>query len=138
MKRLVITMLGSLAVATTLLAAQDPQRPTDPQQPPAGAAKDITLTGCVTQGSSPTSFILSNAKMNARDTNEKGKDFQLVAATEDLSLKTHLNHEVTVTGSADTKAAPMPPAAGQKPDLPKLTAKSITQVADTCTTAPVR
>lgn len=132
MKRFVISMLGSLAVATTLVAAQNQPKPAAPAQNNPG---DVTITGCVTQGSSPTVFLLGNARMNARDTNEKGKDYILVAASEDLSLKTHLNHEVTVTGNAEMKAAPMPPA-GQKvqeKDLPKLTAKSITEVADTCT-----
>jgi hypothetical protein len=134
MKRFVVSMLGSLAVATTLVAAQNQPKPAAPQNSPS----DTTLTGCVTQGSSPTVFLLGNARMNARDTNEKGKDYILVAATEDLSLKTHLNHEVTVTGNAETKVAPMPPA-GQKvneKDLPKLTAKSVTEVADTCTMSP--
>jgi hypothetical protein len=133
MKRLVISMLGSLAVATTLVAAQNQPKPQTPPNNPS----DVTLTGCVTQGSSPTVFLLGNARMNAHDTNEKGKDYVLVAATEDLSFKTHLNHEVTVTGNAEMKAAVIPPA-GQKAnekDLPKLTAKSVTEVADTCTMA---
>ena len=135
MKRLVLSLVGSLAVATVLVAAQDPK----PQTPAQPASQDVTLTGCLTQGSGPTVFILDNAKQNARDQNEKGKTYLLVASAEDLSFKNHVNHEVMVTGAADAKAA-MPPAAGGKmteKDLPKLTAKSITPVADTCT-APGR
>jgi hypothetical protein len=132
MKRFAIGLLASLAVAT-LVAAQEQTKPTTDQKNPA----DVTVTGCVTQGSSPTVFILDNARMNPRDTNEKAKSYVLVAATEDLGLARHLNHQVSVTGIAEAKMAPPPPA-GQKPaekDLPKLTAKSLTQVADTCTPA---
>ena len=131
MKRFATGLLASLAVATSLIAAQEPPKPADPQKAP----PDVTLTGCVTQGSGPTIFILDNARMNPRDQNEKGKAYLLVAATEDLGFARQLNHQVSVTGIAEVKAAP-PPAAGQKPtekDLPKLTAKSLTQVADTCT-----
>ena len=134
MKRVAMGLLASLVVATTVIAAQEQAKP-----PAADQTKpaDVTITGCVTQGSSPTTFILDNARMNPRDQNEKAKSFLLVASTEDLGLAKHLNHQVSVTGSADTKMAPPTPA-GQKPaekDLPKLTAKSVTQVADTCTPA---
>lgn len=136
MKRFAIGFLASLAVATSLIAAQQQAKPAtaDPQQknPP-----DVSVTGCLLQGSAPTVFILDNARMNPRDQNEKAKQYVLVAATEDLGFATHLNHQVSVTGIAEIKTPPMPPA-GQKPtekDLPKLTAKSLTQVADTCTPA---
>ncbi len=130
MKNFLTGMLGSLAVATTLVAAQVPPPNQAKEQP-----KDISVTGCVTQGSGPAVFILDNARTNPRDTNEKGKAYLLVAGTEDLMLRSHLNHEVTVTGSAESKMAPAAPA-GQKiaeKDLPKFTAKSLTQVSDTCT-----
>jgi hypothetical protein len=134
MKRFAMGLLASLAVATTLVAAQQQAKPATPDQknPP-----EVSVTGCVTQGSGPTVFILDNARMNPRDQNEKAKSYLLVAATEDLGLAKHLNHQVSVTGIAEVKMPPTPPA-GQKPaekDLPKLTAKSLTQVADTCTPA---
>lgn len=136
MKRFGIGLLASLAVATSLIAAQEQAKPAtaDPQQknPP-----EVSITGCLTQGSGPTVFILDNARMNPRDQNEKAKSYLLVAATEDLGFKAQLNHQVSVTGIAEVKTPAMPPA-GQKPaekDLPKLTAKALTQVADTCTPA---
>lgn len=134
MKRFALGLLASLAVATSLIAAQEQAKPATPDQknPP-----DVSVTGCVTQGSGPTVFILDNARMNPRDTNEKGKSYLLVAATEDLGLAKHLNHQVSVTGIAEVKV-PTPAPAGQKPaekDLPKLTAKSVTMVSDTCTPA---
>jgi hypothetical protein len=134
MKRFATGLLASLAVAASLVAAQEQAKPpaADQQKSP-----DVSITGCLTQGSGPTVFILDNARMNPRDTNEKAKTYLLVAASEDLGFAKQLNHQVSVTGSAEVKAAAMPPA-GQKPtekDLPKLTAKSLTQVADTCTPA---
>ena len=79
--------------------------------------------------------MLDNAKLSAADRAEKGKTYVLSASAEDVTFKTHLNHEVTITGSADAKIAPMP-APGQKvneKDLPKLNAKSVTMIADKCT-----
>jgi hypothetical protein len=135
MKRFATGLLASLAVATSLVLAQEQAKPAtaDQQKTP----PDVSVTGCLTQGSAPTVFILDNARMNPRDQNEKAKSFLLVAATEDLGFASHLNHQVSVTGIAEVKAPAMPPA-GQKPtekDLPKLTAKALTQVADTCTPA---
>jgi len=82
-------------------------------------------------------FILNNARVKPDDKSEKAQTFVIVAGTEDLMLKNHVNHEVTITGSAEAKVAPVPPA-GQtvaEKDLPKLTAKSVTMVSDRCTTA---
>ena len=135
MKRFAFGLLTSLAVATSMLVAQEQAKPAtaDPQKNP----PEVSVTGCLTQGSGATVFILDNARMNPRDQNEKAKQYLLVAATEDLGFATHLNHQVSVTGIAEIKTPPMPPA-GQKvaeKDLPKLTAKALTQVADTCTPA---
>jgi hypothetical protein len=142
MKRTALSLLGCLAVASGLAFAQGTaQQPPPPQtQPPAQQEKqkpDVTLTGCVTQGSSPTTFILENARLNVDDRGEKGKIFMLVSAAEDLNFAKHLNHEVSVTGTADQKTM-VTPAAGQKvneKDLPKLSAKSLISVADKCTTS---
>ena len=137
MKRIVIGLAGCLVAAGTFLAAQEAA----PGQPPAAPqkAQETTLTGCLVQGSSPSVFLLDNARMNASDKSDKGKTYRLVAAAgQDLNFKTWINHEVSVTGSADQKAAPMPPA-GQKArddDQPKFEAKIVTSVADSCTTTP--
>ena|SRR5215471_866832 len=135
MKRFAMGLLASLVVASSVIAAQEQAKPPagDPQKNP----PEVTLTGCVTQGSGPTVFILDNARANPRDQNEKGKAYLLVAATEDLGLAKHLNHQVSVTGISEVKMPATPPA-GQKPaekDLPKLTAKTVTMVSDTCTPA---
>lgn len=139
MKRTLIPVLASLAMATSLVAAQGTQQQTPPTPPtPQGQMEqqkpDVDLTGCLIQGSSPTVYILDNAKFKVDDTTEAGKKFLIVAGTEDLFLVNHVNHEVTIRGAAETKAVPVPKE-GEKideKDLPKLTAKSVVPVADTC------
>ena len=145
---------AALTVATAIVAAQEPQTPAAPAPPqpaisqvpaetpqnPSQKSSDVTLTGCLIQGSGPTVFVLDNAKLSPSESTEKGKAYMLASATEDLNFKAHLNHEVTITGSADSKVAAMPKP-GQKSDdkdLPKLTAKSVTMISDKCTAAPSR
>lgn len=132
MKRQVLSVIVGSVFATGLLAAQAATPPQAAQKAPEAA-----VTGCVIQGSSATVFILDGARLNPQDRNEQAKTYVLVAAAEDLQFKNHLNHEVRVTGVAEAKTPPTPPA-GQKvaeKDLPKLTAQSVTMVADRCTTA---
>ena len=140
MKRQVIGFLASVMAASALIAAQTqnpppkpatPQSPEQSQQTPSKA--DVTLTGCLIQGSSPAVFILDNAKQKADDKTEKAQSYVVTQGAEDLPLAANLNHEVSVMGSAETKAAP---PAGQKvaeKDMPRFTAKSVTLVADRCT-----
>ena len=147
MKRNLLGMFVAIAVATPLVAAQQQQQQqsTPPQATTAAPAqdpqkanpKDITLTGCVIQGSGPTVFLLDNARVNTQDPSEKGRTFVIAPATEDLNVKAHLDHEVTMTGKADDKVVPTPKP-GEKveeKDLPRLQASSLTMVADRCTTA---
>jgi hypothetical protein len=135
MKRTVVGLCLSLAFATVMVAAQTTPPPAQDQQ----KTPDQSLTGCLTQGSGPTVFILDNARRNASDRAEKGARYLIVEAGEDLGLKSHLNHEVTVTGAPEAKMLTTPPAAGQKPiekDLPKFSVKTVTEIADRCMTAP--
>jgi hypothetical protein len=138
MKRHVLSAIVASVFATGLVAAQGAgQQPPTPPQQQTQKAPEATITGCIIQGSSPTVFILEAARTNPEDRNEKTKTYLLVSGTEDLNFKNHLNHEVRVTGLAESKTPPTPPA-GQKvaeKDLPKLTAKSVTMVADRCTTS---
>ena len=140
MKRNLTAVLGSLFLAGSLVAAQTQTQPPPPTQPQVQSqtqtptAPEITLTGCVIQGSSPTVFILENAKVKPEDPNEKAVTYVLVAAAEDLTWQQHLNHEVRVVGTTELRKATVPPA-GQKvaeKDLLKFTAKSATMVTDRC------
>jgi hypothetical protein len=148
MKAIVTTLAAVLAIMLGTAAAQATQTvqatqvtpATDPQKqmPP-----EVILTGCVVQGSSPTVFILDNAKKDPASTAEKGVRYLLASVIEDVDLRTHLNHEVRITGEVDAKvsadpvtAPPVPPVPPPPTDLekalPKLKAKSVTMVSDTC------
>jgi hypothetical protein len=119
---------GSQAGQTGQTAPQTQPPPT--QQKP--AMPDVTLTGCIVQGSAPTVFIFDNAKKDPKNTNEKGVRYVAVIAAEDVDLRKNLNHEVQMTGQIELKAAP---PAGQKveeKDLPRFSAKALTSLSDTC------
>ena len=82
-------------------------------QTPAGA--DVTLTGCLVQGSSPTVFIIENAKTSTASPSDKGKSYVLtVAPSATVDLRSQLNHQVRIVGLTDDKAAVIvtPPAPG--------------------------
>jgi hypothetical protein len=138
MKRQVVGVLASVLAASALIAAQTGTTP--PQSATAKPSSDVTVTGCLTQGSSPAVFILDNARQKPDDKTEKAQSYVVVAAAEDLPFAANLNHEVSVTGSADAKVA-TPAPAGQKAsekDMPRFTAKNVTLVADRCTAEAAR
>jgi hypothetical protein len=135
------TFLTALAVCLVVagVSAQNPP-PTQAQNPPAQQAApdqqktepEITLTGCLVQGSTPAVFIFENAKKDPKDTNEAAVKFIVLASTEDLNLRSHLNHQVRITGVSDGRVAPPTAKKVEEKDMPKLSAKSLTLVADTC------
>jgi len=144
MTRSFLGLAGAIVVAGSIVAsaAQNP-----PQQPPTQSPttadqtkdKDLTITGCLTQGSSPTSFVLNNARLATDDKSKPGKTFQVIAdsSAKGVDLKSHIGHEISVVGAAEMKPAPVP-AAGQKiddKDLPKLNAKTLSMISDRCTSA---
>ena len=152
MMRNFFTVVAAFALAGAVVTAQDPAYPApQPQAPasppatsPAPAATPDTqnemrnqiLTGCLTQGSGPSVFVLSDARLSTQARTEPGKSY-VVTMTDIGNLRTQLNHEVRITGRAEDKMAPAPKA-GEKvdeKDLPKLTASAITSVATTCSTA---
>jgi hypothetical protein len=133
MKRQILGVITGSVLATALVAAQGAQTPPPAAAPQGDKMKDVTVTGCLVQGSAPAIFLLEDAKLNPEDKNEKGKKYFVTAAVPDL--KANLNKEVRIIGQAETKEPPTPPA-GQKVaegDLPKLAVKTISAVADRCT-----
>ena len=104
--------------------------PTPPTQKP--AMPDVTLTGCVVQGSSPTVFLFDNAKKDPKSTTEKGVRYVAVIAAEDVDLRKNLNHEVQMTGQIELKAVPPPGQKVEEKDLPRFSVKSLTSLSDTC------
>src|SRR5678815_5286389 len=154
MKTALTALAVCVAVAASTAAFQTP--PPGQQTPPPGQQQqqtpppqqqqqivgddqktppDVTLTGCLVQGSTPSVYLFDNAKKDQKDKAETSVKYLVLIAGEDLDLRAHLNHEVTMTGKITLKPA-LP--AGQKPaekDLPTFATKSVTLVSDTCTAA---
>jgi hypothetical protein len=136
MKKLITTLAVCLTVGAGASAMQQQQaNPPDPQaQTQKPATQELTLTGCLIQGTAPTVFIFDNAKKDPKSPTEKAVKYVVVASTEDINLRPHLNHEVQIVGVWDGRTAPATGKVEEK-DLPRFTAKVVTMVADTCTAA---
>ena len=137
MKRLITTLGVCLAFGAGASAMQQQAAPPDPQaqtQPQKPTTEEITLTGCLVQGSTPTVFIFDNARKDPKSPTEKPVKYIVVAGPQDLNLRPHLNHEVRIVGVWDGKTAPTPTTGKvEEKDLPRFTAKTVTMVSDTCT-----
>lgn len=159
MKRAALSLMLSFAVAGSLYAAQNPSPTPQPSAPPSQApsapaptpapspapsasaqdSKDVTLTGCLVQGSSPSVFILENAKMSTASASDKGKSYVVVVAGA-ADLKPHLDHQVRIVGgeiaAASSSSAPSAASSSDKRNeeasFPKLNARTVTMVANTC------
>jgi hypothetical protein len=122
-----------------VLVHQTPPPPT-PKPPLQTSAKpteaEITLTGCLVQGSAPNVFVLQNAKRDPKSATEKAARYVVVPAAEDLVLKPHLNHQVRILGVPDGRPQPTPQAGGTIDEklVPALSAKSLTMVSAACGT----
>ena len=142
MKNVVSALVASFAITAGVAVLQAQQSATPPPPPPAAptqqtdpAPPDVKLTGCLVQGSGPTVFIFENAKKDTKSTTEKGVSFMVVASAADVNLRDHLNHQVEISGKADTKPAPVTGAGKiEEKDLPTLSAKVVTLVSNTCST----
>ena len=141
-----VVVAVTLGTAATQ-AAQVPQTAQPTQTVPADQKKvppDVTLTGCIIQGSSPTVFILDNAKLDPASTTEKGVRYLVAGVSEDVDIRTHLNKQVRIVGEVDAKVSadpvtvppvpPVTPPTDPEKGLSKLKAKSVTMVSDTCAT----
>jgi hypothetical protein len=122
MKRTVFAVTTSVLLAGTLALAQsqDPQTPRDSQEPqtspsatqPSSQDKrdaDVRLTGCLIQGSSPTVFILDNARVSAAAKTDEGKKY-VVVMSDASGLRNQLNRQVTVTGMTVDTSGPASPS----------------------------
>ena len=147
--RSAMCMTAAIMLAAVTMAAQEA---TDKSADKMGKMdkKSQSLTGCVQAGSSPGTYMLTNAtpamgdKM-ASDTMKSDMGSVTLSAT-DVDLAPHVGHKVTVTGTmmgkmkhgdmakddkaktdADKAAPAMDSGAG-----PTLKVKSLTMVASTC------
>lgn len=133
-KPLAISAVFAFAVAATPVgtSAQSGQSGATPV-PPMPQTTDMTVTGCLLQGSAPTVFLLDNARIDPKDSKESPKKYLIVSQVEDVQLKDLVNHEVTATGAVKARAdvQPVTPPPSEK-DLPVLTARSLASVSDRC------
>jgi hypothetical protein len=146
MKRMLIGSLMAVAFAAVTAAqtatpppaqqppAQQQQQQQPPPPPPQAAVKptEITLVGCVVRGSTQKIYLFENAIDPAKK-DDKGRKFLLVLAP-DMDLAPHVNHKIQIVGLSDNKVVAVTPPATvvAEKDLPTLTIKTITMVADTC------
>ena len=124
MKRTVFCVTASMVLAGSFVIAQSQTpAPRDTPQPAPSAPSatqpssqdrseaETRLTGCLIQGSSPNVFILDNARMSTDAKTAEGKKYVVVMA-DASGLRSQLNRQVTITGTADAKAgAAMSPSA---------------------------
>ena len=140
--KLALATIACAAFAATVTFAQVQDPPPPPTNPAPAAPQtspkpDVTLTGCLIQGSSPAVFLFDNARKDPKDKTEKGVRYVIVAVGEDLNLRSNLNHEVQLLGQAESKV--IPAGKVEEKDLPKFSAKTVTMVSNTCpTVAPAR
>lgn len=129
--KIALTTLAVCAALVVSAAAYQSQQaaPQTPQQTP----PEVTLTGCLLQGSSPEVFIFDNARKDAKSKTEKGVRYLIVVNAEDLNLRPHLNHEVEMVGLIELKTPPPPGQKVEEKDLSVFKTKSVTMVSDTCT-----
>ncbi len=153
MKRIVLGVITSMAFAVAAVEAQTQNPPTQqqqqqqqqqqppPTQPPTTPTtpqtiqSEVTYVGCIVQGSTPTVFILENAKKDPADQQEKAISYVLATDLKDLAFRPHLNHEVRILGTLEQRTPPVV-VAGEKvaeKDMLKFTAKEVTVVSDRCT-----
>lgn len=120
-------VVGSVAVVLVQSGGQTPA--------------ERTLTGCVRTGSAPTVFVLRNASGAALESvapaegQQLPEDYLLVAIPAAVSLETHVNHRVAITGVvSDAGTGPAAPAAANAAEkaMKKLAVKSVKELAQNC------
>lgn len=106
-------------------------------QPPA----ERTLTGCVRTGSAPAVFVLRGASgIQAESPDQAGgqqlpEDYLLVSIPPAVSLETHVNHRVSVTGVvSDPGVGPAPPSGANAAEkaIRRIAVKSVKELAQNC------
>ncbi len=124
-----ITMVVIVVAWGTMLLAQGDVSQSAPN------TREIILTGCVTEGAAPGTFILSNATARP-DMQDIARTFRLVSAGADVDFSFHADHQVQATGLAELSIPPEPlPGERVDPgDLPAFAVSSIRNVSERCLT----
>lgn len=129
--------VGLNMAAAFVTQTPPPPNPKTPLQTSAKSTQaEITVTGCLVQGSAANVFVLQNAKRDPQSAAEKPSRYVVVPATEDLFLKEHLNHQVRILGIPDGRPQPVAQAGSAVDEklVPALSAKSLTMVNPSCGT----
>jgi hypothetical protein len=131
MTRSLITLIASGAVATGLAAGLLAQ---DPRPGQGGRTRDVTLTGCLVQGSGPSVFLLSHARLDPESKTEQDKTYLVIVSAREVDLPSNLNHEVRASGAADPVRHPVVPPGRwiDEATLPRFHVKILLPVADRC------
>ena len=139
MKRMrsAMCMTAAMLLAAVTMAAQEAaDKAADKMD-----KKDKSVTGCIQAGTSPGTYMLTNAQPAASTdaTAAKAEMGSIMLSASDVDLAAHVGHKVTVSGSMsgkmkhgdmpkDDKAASSD-AAGA---MPTLKVKSVTMVSTSC------
>jgi hypothetical protein len=75
---------------------------------PAVFSLNTTVTGCVAQGTTANTYILTNVIRDGDATaKERGKSETLLLSGSDVDMSKHVGHKVSVTGVDDIAALPI-------------------------------
>jgi hypothetical protein len=126
---------GAVAWTTILMAGGDPSQ----DKPEPAQTRDVTVTGCVTEGTDAGVYILSNV-MAKPEIQNIPHTFRLVGGDADLDFTLHMNHQVQASGRAELKFPPDPAPGGRidPRDLPAFAVETIQSVSERCLTGTVR
>lgn len=134
MSRHFVSSAAVLVVAgATMLAARGDSSQGAPGDAP--QTREVTVTGCVTEGTDVGVYILDNVVAKPEVQNIP-RTFRLVSDGADLDFTLHANHQVQATGRAELKVLPEPPPGGRidPRDLPAFAVKTIQSVSERCLT----
>jgi hypothetical protein len=156
MTRCVPACIVAFGLAAVGVSAQYPDPKPADKQAPSKSAQTVTIAGCVREGDTPNTFVLSNVDAAALAPGATGTSgapagspaatttVQLIT-TPDIDLKKHVGHKVEISGSpikaeaagtAGTPPTSDPTAKEADKDKSKsalkLTVKSVKHVSESC------
>jgi hypothetical protein len=112
-----------------------PSTPPAQSQQSVGSSNEVSLTGCIVQGSTPGTFILHDAKKDPADLTERAADYVLAPVTV-LYLEAHVTQIVRISGEIGSAIAE--PVTREELVGTRLIAKSLAMAAGSCATDSAR
>jgi hypothetical protein len=127
------SFISAFAVCLIAGAASTGAQQQQQQTPPPPERPEISVTGCLAQGSMPSVFILENAKSSSGTTQETSSRYVVLAESKAVDLLKHVNNEVQLKGSPEG-VVPPPEKQRDEKSLPKLRATALLLISNTCAT----